>query len=153
MVKNPPAHAVNSRDSGSIPESGRSTGVRNGNPLQYSCLENSMEREAWWDTVPGVAESNMTEHTHTNTPKLGSWNRKRSPRWAWLEEPLRGHTKEKKKKKMPRKEEAEDPSENLWQENIPPSLTGLECMPILLACTSLILHRAEPIRLQGEETV
>ena len=68
MVNNPPAHAVNSRDSGSIPESGRFTGVRNGNPLLgYSCLENSMEREAWWATVPGVAESNMTEHTHTQT--------------------------------------------------------------------------------------
>ena len=74
---------------------------------------------------------------------LGSWNIKRSPRWAWLEEPLRGHAKEKKKKKKPRKEEAEDQNENLWQENMPPSLIGLECMPILLASTSLILHRAE----------
>jgi len=42
---------------GSIPESGRSPGGGNGNPLQYSCLENSMDRGAWWATVHGVAKS------------------------------------------------------------------------------------------------
>ena len=56
-VKNLPANAGDSGDSGSIPESGRSPGVRNGNPLQYSCLENPMDRGAWWATVPGVAKS------------------------------------------------------------------------------------------------
>ena len=43
-------------DQGSIPGSGRSPGEGNGNPLQYSCLENTMERGAWWATVHGVAK-------------------------------------------------------------------------------------------------
>ena len=47
-VKNPPANARDSGDSGSIPGSGRSPGGGNGNPLQYSCLEKSTDREAWW---------------------------------------------------------------------------------------------------------
>ena len=44
-------------DLGSIPRSGRSPGEGDSNPLQYSCLENSMERGAWWATVHGVAKS------------------------------------------------------------------------------------------------
>ena len=48
------ASAYNAGDPGSIPGSGRSPGEGNGNPLQYSCLENSMDREAWWATVHGV---------------------------------------------------------------------------------------------------
>ena len=51
------ASAGDIRDVGSIPESGRSPGGGNGNPLQYSCLENSMDRGAWWATVHGVAKS------------------------------------------------------------------------------------------------
>ena len=47
VVKNLPASAGDGRNVGSIPESGRSPGVGNGNPLQYSCLENSMDRGAW----------------------------------------------------------------------------------------------------------
>ena len=47
--------AYNAGDLGSIPGSGRSPGEGNGNPLQYSCLENSMDREAWWATVHGIA--------------------------------------------------------------------------------------------------
>ena len=51
------ASACNAGDLGSIPGSGRSPGEGNGNPLQYSCLENSMDGGAWWTTVHGVAKS------------------------------------------------------------------------------------------------
>ena len=51
------ASACNAGDPGSIPGSGRSLGEGNGNPLQYSCLENPMDRGAWWATVHGVAKS------------------------------------------------------------------------------------------------
>ena len=57
VVKNPPANAGNARDSGSIPGSGRSPGRGNGNPLQYSCLENSMGRGVWRARVHGVTKS------------------------------------------------------------------------------------------------
>ena len=57
MVKNPSANAGDARDTGSIPRSGRSPGGRNGNPLQYSCLENPMDRGAWRATVCGVTKS------------------------------------------------------------------------------------------------
>ena len=57
MVKNLPASARDTRDAGSIPELGRSPGEGNGNPLQYSCPENPMDRGAWRATVPGVAKS------------------------------------------------------------------------------------------------
>ena len=50
MVKNLPASVIDVRDVSSIPGSGRSPGVGNGNLLQYSCLKNSMDREAWWVT-------------------------------------------------------------------------------------------------------
>ena len=49
--------ACNARDLGLIPGLGRSPGGGNGNPLQYSCLENSMDRRVWWTTVHGVAKS------------------------------------------------------------------------------------------------
>ena len=54
MVKNLPANARDIRDMGSIPGSGRSPGGRNSNPLQYSCLENPMDRGAWWYAVHRV---------------------------------------------------------------------------------------------------
>ena len=54
MVKNPP---VNAGDMGLIPESGRSPGGGNGNPLQYFCLKNSLDRGAWWATVLGSTKS------------------------------------------------------------------------------------------------
>ena len=49
--------ACNAGDPVSIAGSGRSLGEGNGNPLQYSCLENSMDREIWWALVPGVTKS------------------------------------------------------------------------------------------------
>ena len=57
MVKIPPANAGDIRDVGLIPGSGRSPGGGHGNPLQYSCLENPMDRGAWWATVHRVAKS------------------------------------------------------------------------------------------------
>ena len=59
VVKNPPANAGDARDGGSIPGWGRSPKVGNGNPLQYSCLENPLDRGAWWATVYRVAKSQM----------------------------------------------------------------------------------------------
>ena len=57
MVKNLPASAGDVRDAGLIRGSGRSSGEGNGSPLQYSCLENSMDRGAWKATVHRVAKS------------------------------------------------------------------------------------------------
>ena len=62
MVKNPPASAGNTRDVGLIPGSGSSPGEGNGKPLQYSCLENSMDRVAY--SLWGHKESDVTEHTY-----------------------------------------------------------------------------------------
>ena len=56
-VRNPPAHSGDARDAALIPGLGRSPGEVNGNSLQYSCLENSMDRGAWWATVHGVTRS------------------------------------------------------------------------------------------------
>ena len=57
VVKNPPVNAGDIRDSGSIPGLGRSPGGGHDNPLQYSCLENPMDRGAWRATVHGVTKS------------------------------------------------------------------------------------------------
>ena len=69
MAKNPSANAGDVRDMGLIPGSGRSPGGGHGNPLQYSCLENSLDRGAWWATVHGVADSRtrlkrLSTHTY-----------------------------------------------------------------------------------------
>ena len=64
MVKNSPSNAKDAGDTGWIPGSGKFPDGGNGNPLQYSCLRNAMDREPWQVTVHGVAKSGMrlTEH-------------------------------------------------------------------------------------------
>ena len=62
-VKNPPTNAGDMRDTDSIPRSGRSPGGGHGNPLQYSCLENAMDRGARQATVHSMAEWDTTEVT------------------------------------------------------------------------------------------
>ena len=72
MVKNPPANAGDIRDTSSIPGSGRSPGGGNGNPFQYSCLGNPMERGSWWATVHGVVKNWTRLSDETITTKKGS---------------------------------------------------------------------------------
>ena len=73
VVKNPPANAGDIKDLGSIPGSGRSPGGRNGNPLEYSCLENTMDRGAWRATVHRVTKSQtQLKQLSTHAPLLYS---------------------------------------------------------------------------------
>ena len=79
MVKNPPVNAGDARNVGLISGSGWSPGVGNGNRLQYACLKNSMDREAWRATVHGVTKSltglSVRAHTHTHThTHTREWN-------------------------------------------------------------------------------
>ena len=82
VVKNPPANAGGKRDVGSIPGPGRSSGGGHGNPLQYSCLENPMDRGAWWAMPHKVTKSwKRLNHPsmHSLTLKIvqsfwGDWN-------------------------------------------------------------------------------
>ena len=67
VVESPPANAGDSRDTGLIPGLGRFPAVRHGNPLQNSCLENSMDRRAWWATVHGVTQCRTWLDTHART--------------------------------------------------------------------------------------
>ena len=64
--KESPCQCRRHRDLDSIPGLGKSPEGGHGNPLQYSCLENPMDRGAWWAIVHGAAESDMTEHAHTH---------------------------------------------------------------------------------------
>ena len=91
MVKNLPADAGNV---GSIPGSGRSPGEGNGNPLQYSCLENPMDRGAWWASVHGVAESRarlsdftFTFHFNALEKAMATHSSTLAWRIAWMQEP------------------------------------------------------------------
>ena len=74
VVKNPPVSVGDARNVGSIPGLGRPLGVQKGNPLQYSCLENSMDKEAWRATVHGITKSwirlSKWTHTHIHTSLL-----------------------------------------------------------------------------------
>ena len=66
--------ACNAGDLGSIPRSGRSPGEGNGNPLQYSCLENPMDVGAWWAFSPrGQKESDTTERLHLHLHLIVEW--------------------------------------------------------------------------------
>ena len=65
VVKNPPGSEGETGDVGLISGSRRFPGVGNGNPFQYSHLENSTDREAWWATVLGVAKSQIQLSVHT----------------------------------------------------------------------------------------
>ena len=81
--KNPPAYAVYVRDMGSIPGSGRSPGEEHGNPLQYSWLENPMDREAWWAAVHRFPKSwlwlsNKAQHSSSIHPPMGEIETQRS---------------------------------------------------------------------------
>ena len=67
VVKYPSANAGDPRDVGSIPGSGRFTGGGNGNPLQYSCLGNPVDRGVWWARVRGVKKNRTQLSTHTHT--------------------------------------------------------------------------------------
>ena len=80
MVKNLPANAGDVRDAGSIPGSGRAPEGGPGNALQCSCLENPMDRGAWWATVHGAAQKSdttevtwrtRTHHVSVTTPRVG----------------------------------------------------------------------------------
>ena len=75
VVKNLPANEADKRDAGLIPSQhglGRFSRVGNGNPFQYSCLENPINRGAWQAEVHGVTESNMTEYTAHNLQGLAN---------------------------------------------------------------------------------
>ena len=76
MVKNVPVNERDAGDVGLIPGSGRSSGGGNGNPLQYSCLKNPIDRGAWWATVHEVTESDTTG--------LLSSNNQIGPRFCWV---------------------------------------------------------------------
>ena len=71
MVKNPPANAGDIREAGSNPGLGRSPEEGNGNPLQYPCLESSMDRGAQWTAVHGVAESQTRLSTYAHMHYVG----------------------------------------------------------------------------------
>ena len=82
VVKNPPANAGVIKGAGSIPAPGRSPGGGHGNPLQFSLLENPMDRGAWWATVHMVTKSQpqlkrLNTHTHTHTHSGYQWERGR----------------------------------------------------------------------------
>ena len=68
VIKNLPANAGDTGDGGSIPGSERSPGIESGNPLQYSCLENLMDRGAWQATVPGATrnQTRLSGRAHTD---------------------------------------------------------------------------------------
>ena len=83
--KEPIANAGEWRDLGLIPGWGRSPGGGHGNPLQYSCLENPIDRGAWQGTVHGVAKSDTPEWPNTHARRGGAWPEDQSPLGADME--------------------------------------------------------------------
>ena len=79
-IFNPPANAGLIGGASSVPKSGRSPGGRNGNPLQYSCLENPMDRGAWWATEPDTSEW-LSTRAHTLCFDRKMWKGVRV--WLW----------------------------------------------------------------------
>ena len=79
VVENPPTNAGDTGDMGLIHELGRSPGEGSDNRLQYSCLENPMDRGAWWATVHGVTKSwtRLSRHAHTHTPHFEAKKKQR----------------------------------------------------------------------------
>ena len=77
MVKILPPSVGDPGDASSVPGLERSPGEGNGKPFQYSCLENPMDRGAWWITAHRVAESDMTEVTHQTWAHKGKGTRNR----------------------------------------------------------------------------
>ena len=73
VVKNPTADARDARDTGLIPRLGRSPGGGQGNPLQYSCLKNPMNRGTWRATVHSITESDTTEAIYHTCGHMDTW--------------------------------------------------------------------------------
>ena len=84
-IKNPPANAG---DSGSILALRRSPGEGNGNPLQYSFLENAMDRGAWWATIPGITKSRNSRLNNNNVSRLNE-NTFKDYAWQKPMQPIR----------------------------------------------------------------
>ena len=124
LIKNLPASAGDTRDASLIPESGRSTGRVNGNPLQYSCLENPKDRGAWWapwdhkelDTIEHASTyTNCTEEEALHWLSLGRYLK-----------PTRSNFKEKYKRSMTN---CTNMIEEIWSiVVIPQNITGWKRM-------------------------
>ena len=79
VVKNPPANAGDTRDVGSIPGSQRSPGVGNDNPLQYPCLENSMDRGIWQAIVHGATKNRTQLSAYIPKDSSKYWETSKKP--------------------------------------------------------------------------
>ena len=156
VVKYPAAKAGDTRDTGSIPGLERSPGVGSGNPLQYSCLENPMERSlvdyCLWDHK----ESDMTERVHTHTHCFCFFPDPQKPQvclepWVWIS--MAGPQWVPKKHHQPDQcwplpESPPTPNHIHWVRRTPslsiPSLAGPTMNPILLSCSQCLNSR--PLR-------